>query len=105
MSFWNFLGALAWWEWLSGADRQEKAVPPHECTNDYGCTSYSGRAEKRSREEDYLDKARSLERRIAELECRQEQCDIGSDRYDELQDRIDDLQDELDELDDNFDAL
>ena len=92
MSFWNFLGVLAWWEWLSGSDK------PNEVK-----TSSSSRPYDYGREDEYFDKVQALERRIDELEQRQEQCDIYSDRYDELQDQIDDLQDELDELDDYFD--
>lgn len=129
MSFWNFLGELAFinmiFRHLSGKHKQPPYANPSSA--DYFDTpEYEARVRELQRKIDYSKKeiakcrqilddgkfpasdyfdadADTLQDRIDELEDQLDSCDETSDSYDRIQDEIDRLQTRLDDIEDRQD--
>lgn len=100
MSFWNFIGGFAIFnaicDLFSSRPKQTnisaKSYDINDYHNDYLSVYDSESIESMDADElqDYID----------DLQLRQAETDVLSDRWDELQDRIDELQERIDLLDD-----
>lgn len=103
MSFWNFLGGFALFNFVcdlfSGGSKKQHRAPlsSSSSTTPYqpnGHDPYYSRNDDRAYYDDYID---DLESRLDDLEDRLDCCDPYSDRYDELRDEIDSLRDDIDD--------